>query len=174
MSIREDTPFSDIFSEFFGSAGWVRLGSALISLSVKERILNHMVSSSKESFLCSSETFLKQKHPQTVHFTQPAASKALSSWLPLSGYLSTGPAFTRGLQSKHLMSTCLTREGCVRQPYLQAASPQGLCALRIKTRMIQKKFRCQTVQVPSYSDSRVHRPAPPNPSDLSIHTYTKA
>lgn len=94
MSIREDTPFSDIFSEFLGSTGWVRLGSPLISLNVKERILNHMVSSSKESFLCSSETFLKQKHSQSVHFTQPAASKALSLWFPLSGYLSTGPAFT--------------------------------------------------------------------------------
>lgn len=78
MSTREDTPFSDVFSEFFGSTGWVRLGRALISLNVKERILNHMVSSSRESFLCSSETFLKQKNAQIVHFTQPATFKALS------------------------------------------------------------------------------------------------
>lgn len=83
MSTREDTPFSDIFSEFFGSTGWVRLGRALISLNVKERILNHMVSSSRESFLCSSETFLKQKYAQIVHFTQPATFKALSTWFPV-------------------------------------------------------------------------------------------
>lgn len=64
MSIREDTPFSVVFSEFFGSTEWLRLGSPLTSLSVKERILNHTVSSSKESFLCSSETSLKKKHPK--------------------------------------------------------------------------------------------------------------
>lgn len=73
ISIREDTPFSVVFSEFLGSMGWFRLGSPLISLNVKERILNHMVSSSKESFLCSSETSLKKKYPQTIHFIQCVA-----------------------------------------------------------------------------------------------------
>lgn len=126
MSIREDTPFSEVFSEFFGSTGWVRLGSPLISLNVKVRILNHMVSSSKESFLCSSETFLKQKHPQTVHFTQPVAFKTLSiCFHPLRNL--------RIVSALGQTSDCclLRKVSWAQQPSRQATSPLQVFVLMI-------------------------------------------
>lgn len=58
VSILDETPFSAVFSEFFGWMVWPRVGSPLTSLNVKERIRNHSVSSSRESFRCSSEMSL--------------------------------------------------------------------------------------------------------------------
>lgn len=133
MSIREDTPFSEVFSEFFGSTGWVRFGSPLISLNVKVRILNHMVSSSKESFLCSSETFLKQKHPQTIHFTQPVAFKVFSICFHPSRNLSIVSA------SGQTSDCCLLHQvSWPWQPYQQTISPLRVSALMTKTRVTQK------------------------------------
>lgn len=107
ISIREDTPFSAVFSEFFGSTVWLRLGSPLMSLNVKERILNQMVSSSKESFLCSSETSLQQKHHQTTHFIYTVEFKFFNICCHQSMHLWMTPASIYHLNDLGQAKNCL-------------------------------------------------------------------